>query len=160
VNVEGETALRDQGICSAGGRSAEATAAIRARIQYELADINNEPDKLVSRGELTVPLLHTWSRADPNVCGAAPTSCPRRDGTTVTLSAADCIHEPLRAAIAGLGAGSRSRNLRVCVSPASAPGSCATHVVTNKDTLNTDPAEPADYNAAILDWVHARLGDP
>jgi hypothetical protein len=33
-------------------------------------------------------------------------------------------------------------------------------VVTNKDTPNTDPAEPADYNAAILDWVHARLGDP
>ena len=26
--------------------------------------------------------------------------------------------------------------------------------------IDADPAEPADYNAAILDWVHARLGDP
>jgi hypothetical protein len=160
VNVEGENAQREQGVCDDGGRSPEVIAAIRARIQYELADIKNEPDKLVSRGELTVPLLHTWSSADPNVCGATPMSCPLRDGTTATLGAGDCIHEPLRAAIAGLGPGSRSRNLRVCVSPASAPGSCATHVVTNKAGTNTDPAEPADYNGAILDWVHARLGDP
>jgi hypothetical protein len=107
-----------------------------------------------------VPLLHTWSRADPNVCGATPMSCPLRDGSSVTLGAADCAHEPLRAAIAGLGPGAKSRNLRVCVSPAGAPGSCATHVVTNKDGTNTDPAEPADYNGAILDWVHTRLGDP
>ena len=87
-------------------------------------------------------------------------SCPLRDGTTKTMGAADCVHEPLRAAIAGLGAGSKSMNLRVCVSPASEPGSCATHVVTNKDAPNTDPSAPADYNAAIMDWVHARLGDP
>ena len=104
--------------------------------------------------------MQTWSSADPNVCGATPMSCPLRDGTTKTMGAADCVHEPLRAAIAGLGAGSKSLNLRVCVSPASSPGSCATHVVTNKDTPNTDPAAPADYNAAIMDWVHARLGDP
>ena len=86
-------------------------------------------------------------------------SCPLRNGTTVTMGAADCVHEPLRAAIAGLGPSSKSRNLRVCVSPAAQPGSCATHVVTNKETPNTDPASPADYNGAILDWVHARLGD-
>lgn len=161
VNVEWEVAQNEQGVCPGGGpRGPEALAAIKARTQYQLADIKNEPDKLVSRGELTVPLLHTWSSADPNTCGATPMSCPMRDGSTATLGAANCAHEPLRAAIAGLGPGSRSRNLRVCVSPASAPGSCATHVVTNKDTPNTDPAEPADYNAAILDWVHARLGDP
>jgi hypothetical protein len=159
INLEWEQARNAQGICDSQ-RGAGALAAIQARLQYELADIKNEPDKLVSRGELTVPLLHTWSRADPNVCGATPMSCPLRDGTTTTLGSADCAHEPLRAAIAGLGPSSRSRNLRVCVSPASAPGSCATHVVTNKDTPNTDPAEPADYNGAILDWVHARLGDP
>jgi hypothetical protein len=76
------------------------------------------------------------------------------------MGAADCAHEPLRAAIAAQGAGSKSRNMRLCVSPDSDPGSCATHVVTNKDTPNTDPSEPADYNAAITDWVHARLGDP
>jgi hypothetical protein len=160
VNVEWEKARFEQGTCPDQARPPGALAAIQARTQFQLADIKNEPDKLVSRGDLTVPLLHTWSRADPNVCGATPMSCPLRDGTAVTLGAADCVHEPLRAAIAGLGPGSKSRNLRVCVSPASAPGSCATHVVTNKNGTNTDPAEAADYNGAILDWVHARLGDP
>jgi hypothetical protein len=160
VNVEWEKARAEQGTCPSQDRPPGVLAAIRARTQYQLADIENEPDKLVSRGELTVPLLHTWSRADPNVCGATPMSCPLRDGSSVTLGAADCAHEPLRAAIASLGPGAKSRNLRVCVSPASAPGSCATHVVTNKNATNTDPAEPADYNAAILDWVHTRLGDP
>jgi hypothetical protein len=159
VNLEWEQARNEQGICDSQ-RNAGALKAIQARLQYELADPKNEPDKLVSRGELTVPLVQAWSRADPNVCGATPMSCPLRDGTTKTLGAADCAHEPLRAAIAGLGAGSKSINMRVCVSPASSPGSCATHVVTNKDTLNTDPGVPADYNAAIMDWVHARLGDP
>jgi hypothetical protein len=160
VNLEWEQARFEQGTCTGQARPPGALAAIQARMQFQLADPKNEPDKLVSRGELTVPLLHTWSRADPNVCGATPMTCPLRDGTTAPMGAADCVHEPLRAAIAGLGPGSKSRNLRVCVSPDTAPGSCATHVVTNKDTPNTDPAEPADYNAAILDWVHSRLGDP
>jgi hypothetical protein len=159
VNLEWEKARSEQATCPGQARPPGALAAIQARMQFQLADIENESDKLVSRGQLTVPLLHTWSRADPNVCGATPMSCPLRDGSSTTLGAADCAHEPLRAAIAGLGPGSRSRNLRVCVSPASAPGSCATHVVTNKDGTNTDPAEPADYNGAILDWVHTRLGD-
>jgi hypothetical protein len=159
VNVEWEQARFEQSICPGQARPPGVLAAIQARTQFQLADIKNEPDKLVSRGELTVPLLHTWSRADPNVCGATPMSCPLRDGSSTPMGAADCAHEPLRAAIASLGPGSRSRNLRVCVSPAGAPGSCATHVVTNKNETNTDPAEPADYNGAILDWVHARLGD-
>lgn len=160
VNVEWEHARYDQGVCPSQARPPAVLAAIKARSQYQLADIENEPDKLVSRGDLRVPLLHTWSSADPNVCGATPMSCPLRDGSTKPLGAADCAHEPLRAAIAGLGAGTRSRNLRVCVSPAGSPGSCATHVVTNKNATNTDPAEAADYNATILDWVHGRLGDP
>jgi hypothetical protein len=160
VNVEWEQARFEQSICPGQARPPGVLAAIQARTQFQLADIKNEPDKLVSRGELTVPLLHTWSRADPNVCGATPMSCPLRDGSSTPMGAADCAHEPLRAAIASLGPGSRSRNLRVCVSPAGAPGSCATHVVTNKNETNTDPAEPADYTGAILDWVHARLGDP
>jgi hypothetical protein len=101
-----------------------------------------------------------WSRADPNVCGDTPMTCPVRDGSTKTLGSADCAHENMRIAIASLGAGAKSRNMRLCVSPADAPGSCATHVVSNKDGTNTDPAEPANYNAAIMDWVHARLGDP
>jgi hypothetical protein len=129
VNVEWENARFDQGTCPDKARSPALLAAVQARTQFQLADIKNEPDKLVSRGELSVP-----------------------------MGAADCAHEPLRAAIAGLGPGSRSRNLRVCVTPAGGTA-CATHVVTTKNGTNTDPAEPADYNGAILDWVHARLGD-
>ena len=94
VNVEGEQALNAQGVCSPGGRDAAALEAIRARLHPDLAKIENEPDKLIRRGELTVPFLHTWSRADPNVCGAAPVSCPLRDGSSANMGAADCIHEP------------------------------------------------------------------
>jgi hypothetical protein len=159
VNLEWERARNEQGICDSQ-RDGAALKAIQARLQFQLADPDNEPDKLVSRGDLKVPLVQIWSRADPNVCGATPMSCPLRNGTTVTMGAADCAHEPLRAAIAGLGAGSKSMNLRVCVSPDASPGSCATHVVTNKDALNTDPGVPADFDAAIMNWVHARLGDP
>jgi hypothetical protein len=160
VNYAWEQAQIQQQVCPGGGRSQDALDAIRARSHYDLANLNNQPHRLVARGDLTVPLLHTWSSADPNVCGAAPMSCPLPDGTTATMGAADCVHEPLRAAIAGLGPGSRSRNVRLCVSPAGSPGSCATHVVTNKDGTNTDPAQPADYNASIMNWVRARLGDP
>ena len=85
VNVEWEQAQYDQGICRRRRpRRPAALAAIQARTQFQLADVKNEPDKLVSRGELTVPLLHTWSSADPNVCGATPMSCPLRDGSTAT----------------------------------------------------------------------------
>ena len=107
-----------------------------------------------------MPFLHTWSRADPNVCGDTPMTCTLADGSTTTMGSADCSHELIRNAIAGLGAGNRSRNLRLCVSPADDPGSCATHVVTSKTTPNTDPAEAPDYLDTIMDWVHARLGDP
>ena len=65
----------------------------------------------------------------------------------------------MRIAIASLGAGSKSLNLRLCVSPADEPGSCSTHVVTSSSQPNTDPAEAADYNATIMNWVDARLGD-
>jgi hypothetical protein len=161
VNIEWEKARHDQGTCSDFGsdRDAEALAAIRARSQFQLADIKNEPDKLVSRGALKVPLIHIWNSADTNVCGATQMSCPLRDGSTVPMGAANCVHEPLRAAIAGLGAGSPSRNMRVCVSNPPAAGTCTVHVVTTRHVQNTDPSSPADYNGAILDWVHARLND-
>ena len=86
VNLEWERAqFRPGHLPRRQARGPGALAAIQARTQFQLADIKNEPDKLVSRGELTVPLLHTWSRADPNVCGATPMSCPLRDGSSVTL---------------------------------------------------------------------------
>jgi hypothetical protein len=161
VNIEWEKARHDQGTCSDFGsdRDAEALAAIRARSQFQLADLNNEPDKLVTRGVLKVPLIHIWNSADTNVCGATQMSCPLRDGTTVPMGSANCVHEPLRAAIAALGSGSPSRNMRVCVSNPPAAGTCTVHVVTTRHVQNTDPSSPADYNAAIMDWVRARLND-
>ena len=157
VNRQWEVARAQQGICGDDGRAIDAIA---ARLHPSLTRPKNQPDLLIARGDLTVPILHTWSRADPNVCGDTPMTCTLADGSTTTMGSADCSHELIRDAIAGLGAGSKFRNLRLCVSPADAPGSCATHVVSNKDGTNTDPAEPADYNAAILAWVHSRLGDP
>jgi len=160
VNTQWEFAAYEQGVCADGGRTPAQLGAIAARLHPSLTRPANEPDLLIARGDLSVPFLHVWSRNDPNVCGSTPMTCPRRDGSTVTLSAADCAHENMRVAIASLGAGSKSRNMRLCVSPADNPGSCETHVVSNKNGTNTDPGEPADYNTAIMDWVHARLGDP
>ena len=68
-----------------------------------LTRAENQPDLLIARGDLTVPFLHTWSRADPNVCGATPMTCTLADGSTTTMGSADCSHELIRSAIAGLG---------------------------------------------------------
>jgi hypothetical protein len=160
ANYAWEQAQIAQNTCGGQGRTQEALDAIKARLHPVLTRPENSPDKLVERGDLSVPILQVWSSADPNVCGATPMSCPLADGSTKQLGSADCNHELMRAAIASRGPASRSRNMRLCVSPAASPGSCATHVVTNKESTNTDPAEPADYNAAIMDWVHDRLGNP
>jgi hypothetical protein len=157
VNTLWERASAAQGVCPDPGRDDEALAAISARVHPELAKAGNEPDQLIARGELTVPILHVWSSADPNTCGSTPMTCSLRDGSTKTLGSADCAHEPMRIAVAG--AGSKFRNLRLCVSPDTAPGSCATHVSTTKNGTNTDPAEAADYNATVLAWAKARLAD-
>ena len=76
-----------------------------------------------------------------------------------TKGAAECAHEPLRAEILAKGAATRSRDLRVCVSTTEEPGGCTVHVVTGRNGVNTDPAEASNYNATIMDWVHARLAD-
>ncbi|MBX3284558.1 MAG: hypothetical protein KF703_04370 [Actinobacteria bacterium] len=133
---------------------------VLGRIDPELGDPANQPDHLVAEGRLTVPILHLWNHGDQNSCGSVPIDCPLHDGTTMVLGATDCAHEPLRRAIAGLPAGSRSVNLPVCVEGGDATTSCDRHVVTTaKNGVNTDPASPADYNAAILAWVRARLAD-
>jgi hypothetical protein len=132
---------------------------IKQRLHPTLTTQGNQPDQLVSRGELTVPVLHVWNRADHVSCGAAQMDCPLRDGTTVRMGAADCHHEPMRRAIAALGPGSKSVNMQLCVSPATNPGTCRVHTPTNDDLTNTDPAWPADYNGAAMAWVRARLAD-
>ncbi len=158
INVEALNAGFAAGYCTDDNDPAR-TGAIAARVNPDLANIANEPDKLVSSGRLTVPILHIWNHGDQNTCGSPPISCPLRNGTHVTLGLTDCIHEPMRAAIAAQGARSRSENFPVCVDNDKTPD-CSTHVVTNKPHLvNTDPATPADYLTGIMNWVHARLAD-
>jgi len=133
---------------------------VAARIDPDVIKPENQPDFLVARGDLTVPVMHVWNHADQNSCGATPMQCRLRNGSTVTLGAADCRHENLRRAIAGLGSGSRSVNLPVCVTASGGPA-CGVHVVTTRaNGVNTDPSGPRDYQAAILTWVRARLADP
>jgi hypothetical protein len=158
INIEAFQAGHAAGVC-ADDNDPGRVAAIAARVSPDLANIDNEADKLVSSGRLTVPIMHIWNHGDQNTCGSPPVACPMRDGTTVTMGYTDCIHEPLRQAIAAQGPTSKSRNLPVCVDNDGTPD-CSVHVVTNKPNLvNTDPQSPADFDSAIIDWVHARLAD-
>jgi hypothetical protein len=158
INVEALQAGFAAGICTDDNDPARLSG-IAGRVHPDLANIDNEPDKLVSSGRLTVPLLHIWNHGDQNTCGAASVSCPLRDGSHVTLGINDCIHEPMRRAIAALGAGSRSMNFPVCVDTDATPD-CSTHVVTTRpNAQNTDPSTPADYLTGMMMWVHARLAD-
>lgn len=103
--------------------------------------------------------MHIWNHADQSSCGAFPIACPLRDGSVVNLGVTDCYHEPLRLAINAQGPTSRSKNLPLCVDVDGTPD-CSTHVVTNRvGALNTDPASPADYLTAIIQWVDQRLTD-
>jgi hypothetical protein len=76
------------------------------------------------------------------------------------MQAADCNHEPMRLAIAGLVPDSPSLAMGVCVEGNDTATPCDRHVVTSGPNLvNTDPSQPADHQSAILDWVRARLAD-
>ncbi len=81
----------------------------------------------------------------PSSPWASPTACTSRSAP----------------AIAAQGPTSRSVNLPVCVDAKDDPvKDCSMHVTTPRaGTVNTDPATPADYQGAILTWVHARLAD-
>ena len=142
--------------CARGG---DGETLITARWHPTFANPANQADLAVADGRLTVPFMHIWNSNDPNVCGAAPMPCTQRDGTVVTMGSADCVHEPMREAIAAEGPTSRSANLRVCVDDPNRVGDCDKHVVTNSPLVNTDPSAPADYNAYVLDWVQDRLAD-
>lgn len=132
---------------------------VLGRIARTVGDPANEPDLLVSSGRLTVPVVHVWNHADNNVCGAALIPCPLRDGTTPTMQSADCNHAPISIAIDALPASARSRAMGVCVEGGDAAVPCDRHVVTSTSELNTDPSEPADFQAAIYAWVLDRLAD-
>jgi hypothetical protein len=138
-------------------RPPEVIDIIKRRLHPSLTQDGNQPDQLLRRGAIDVPMLHVWNQADKVSCNATPMQCPMRDGTTKTMGSTDCKHEPMRAAIAALGG--RSVNMRLCVSAPANPGTCTIHTPTNDELLNTDPAWPADYNTAAMDWVRARLAD-
>ncbi len=158
VNAEAMQAGFNAGICTDNNDPAR-TAAVSARIHPDIANVNNEVDKLVSSGRLTVPLLNIWNHGDVNTCGSPPVACPMRDGSTVTMGMTDCVHEPLRRAIAAQGPTSKSMNLPLCVDN-DPVADCSVHVVTNKAGLvNTDPSSSPDYLTTIMNWVHARLAD-
>lgn len=132
---------------------------VLGRIARTVGDPANEPDLLVSSRRLTVPVVHIWNHADSNQCGNAPIPCPLRDGTTPTMQSADCNHAPISTAIGALPASAKSKAMGVCVEGTDAAVPCDRHVVTATATLNTDPAQPADYQAAIYSWVIERLAD-
>jgi hypothetical protein len=158
VNVEALQAGYAAGYCT-DDNDPSRVGAIANRVSPELANINNEADKLVSSGRLTVPLLHVWNHGDQNTCGSPAVTCPLRDGSHVTLGLTDCIHEPMRLAIAAQGPSSRSQDFPVCVDNDGTPD-CSVHVVTNKVGLtNTDPSTPSNYLDGIMGWVDTRLAD-
>jgi hypothetical protein len=163
MNQQWQLYIAEHGVPGSAGcekATVERGAGVLGRIDPQIGDIDNQPDLLVARGALTVPVMHVWNHADSNVCGSTPIECPLHDGTSVTMGAADCNHEPLRLAIAAQGTGSTSENMAVCVEGRDAAVPCDRHVVTaGTDADNTDPDVPADYQGAILTWVRARLAD-
>ena len=159
INSEAAEDAYAQGSCTGLNYVPEVQAAFARRVDPQLANPANEVDELVASGRLTVPLLHIWSHGDATTCGTRPMSCTLADGSTATLSVTECTHQPLAAAIDGLGPGSASRNLPLCVSTTAHPGTCDKHVVSIANLTNTDPSSPADYLATILDWADARLAD-
>jgi hypothetical protein len=115
VNVYQGTAAYQQGVCTNPAYSPSAAAVIAQRVDPAIADSNSEIDKMIARGEYTVPLLHIWNHGDTNTCGSTPMQCPLRNNTVVTMGATDCNHQPLQAAIDAQGPTSPSKNLPLCV---------------------------------------------
>jgi hypothetical protein len=157
LNQAWQLASVDQGLCPSAELGGLET--VQERLHSQLRPVENQPDRLVGDGRLTVPIMQVWDRGDFGQCGETPMSCPLPDGSSVTMGSVDCMHEPLRAAIAAQGPTSRSANMRLCVD-GPRPGSCDVHTPTNSPgAVNTDPAFPADFNPLIMDWVHDRLAD-
>lgn len=156
LNQAWQLAVQDTGC----GRTDEALTIVAQRLHPEVGSEANQPHHLVADGKLTAPLLQVWDIGDPGQCGTDPVACPLPDGSTPTMGSVDCLHEPLRAAIAAAGDG-RSANMRLCVDNPSLAGTCDRHVPSNDAPTaeNTIAPWPADFQKAMLDWVTARLGD-
>ena len=142
-------------------RGDTALAAIKARIHPELTNVENQPDRLIARRDLTAPAFNVYSRDDHNSCGETQMSCTLPDGTHQTLGAMVCKMLPMDRAIAALPANAHSRVMQLCVHADGEPeGTCGRHTVTGSSTVpTTDPRYPADYNAELMRWVDERLSD-
>jgi hypothetical protein len=157
LNQEYYQAAAEQAICVWEGEAVVKTGLLD-RIHPDVANPINQPHLLVARGDLTVPIMHVWNQGDTNTCADVSMQCPV-GGTNVTLGSTTCVHEPLTRAIDALGPSSRSKNLPLCVEGPNTAVACDKHVVTPIDGTNTRAGSPADYNAAIWDWVQQRRGD-
>lgn len=162
LNRDWQLAQADQGLCTTPAEAA-GLLEVEKRLHPAVADPANQPHLLVADGRLTVPVLQVWSVGDPGQCGQRPMQCPLPGGAVVTMGSVDCLHEPLRQAIAAAGPSpgsplSSSLSMRLCVDGPGA-AACDLHTPTNSPgAVNTDPAWPADFNPVILDWVHQRMG--
>ena len=142
------------------GRPDEELTTVQQRLHPEVGDPDNQPADLVEDEKLTVPLMQVWSIGDPGQCRDAPIACPLPDGSSPTMGAVDCMHEPLRAAIAASD-DAGSVNVRLCVDNPNVAGTCDRHVPSGDDAKarNTLAGYPADYQTAMLAWITDRLAD-
>lgn len=157
LNQAWQLAVQSKPAC---GRTTEALTTVQQRLHPEVADEANEPADLVADGRLTVPLMQVWDIGDQGQCGTDPIACPLPDGSTPTMGSVNCLHEPLRAAIAASGS-ARSANVRLCVDNPNIAGTCDRHVPSQDDpsARNTLAGYPADFQTAMMTWVTARLAD-
>jgi hypothetical protein len=163
INQAWQRYVAETGISGSAGcekATEERGYGLLARISPAIGDPANEPHLLVSRRDLTVPVMHVFNQADSNQCGDVQIPCPLPDGSTIPLAAASCNHEPMRRAIEALPASARSDTMGLCVEGGDAAMPCDRHVVTTvANGTSSAPGQPTDYQAAILTWVRARLAD-
>ncbi|MBI5528824.1 MAG: hypothetical protein HY897_21045 [Deltaproteobacteria bacterium] len=130
-----------------------------------MTDQENIPDRVVSRGDIDVPIMHVWSRGDGSCCGETPITFTDDQGQEQTMGMCDYHHEALRKAIAAAPPGGSSENLRMCVNAPGSGGGCNMHSPTKIDYAEPDPDGDLDhgnrdYNQYIIDWVTQRLSGP
>ncbi|MBW1809211.1 MAG: hypothetical protein JRJ87_13535 [Deltaproteobacteria bacterium] len=131
-----------------------------------MSDPDHLPDRVVARGDISVPIMHVWSRGDPSCCGETPITFIDDQGHEQTMGSCDYHHERFRAAIAADPPGGSSVNLRLCVNGLSdnTPLACNMHSPTKVAYTEPDPPgdqddNGRDYNQVIIDWVSERLQD-
>jgi hypothetical protein len=157
MNTLWQQAVQDNTVC---GQTAQWRDIFPRRLHPDIVSGTNDPDQLVRQRRLTVPVMDVWSIGDPGQCGTLPIACPMRDGTRPTLGAVDCMHEPLRRAIAAQPLPRTSYSMRLCVTDAGSGRECGVHTpTTDPGAINTLAPEPADFNGKILSWVRSRLND-